>query len=179
MTALEAPSASEPHAPAHIENLNPDRTLPVLIAGAGLSGLTLANALSAASIPFIVLERDTTLHGRAQGYRLSLDAGRGTGGADGLKAVLSAQRYAFFEESCGEECEPAGRVDAITGRKEVGGYRGLLSTGGWGVVGPVLGRLVWYKWAHSKGVVDFATSCKSHCLHGNKRQGALFSLSIS
>ncbi|GJC97400.1 cercosporin toxin biosynthesis protein [Colletotrichum higginsianum] len=45
---------------------------PVLIIGAGISGLCLAQALRKVGIPFKVFERDSAIDSRPQGYRLKL-----------------------------------------------------------------------------------------------------------
>jgi len=49
---------------------------PVLICGAGISGLTLAKALQLQGIQVIVFERDEALEGRPQGYSLTIQQGR-------------------------------------------------------------------------------------------------------
>jgi hypothetical protein len=121
-------------APPSITPVRPS-ILPVLIAGAGLGGLALANSLSRSQIPYLVLERDSDLHGRAQGYRIALDGGgRGNkGGADGLRAVLGGEKFELFEKTCGEECGASGRVDAKSGKLEAKGVswdgRGWVSLG--------------------------------------------------
>ena len=134
--------------------------LPVLIAGAGLGGLTLANSLSRSNIPFVVLERDSDLLGRAQGYRISIDGGKGTGGADGLRAVLSPEKFAFFERSCGNEDGAAGRVDAKTGKLESKGVYGLLSAGGLAVVWALVSRIVGKKWDGGAGLWRLISGCE-------------------
>ncbi len=65
----------------------------VLIIGAGLGGLCLAQSLRRAGIPFSVYERDSEPFARPQGYRLHLD-----GDALGaLAEVLSPVLFALFE----------------------------------------------------------------------------------
>ena len=67
--------------------------LKVLIVGAGLGGLTLAQSLRSAGIDVQVFERDKSPWDRPQGYRLHLDA-------DALNAVhevLPPQLHALFE----------------------------------------------------------------------------------
>ena len=67
--------------------------LHVLVVGAGLGGLTLAQSLHRQGVRVSVFERDDTPWARTQGYRLHLDA-------DALNAareVLPAQLYRMFE----------------------------------------------------------------------------------
>lgn len=133
--------------------------LPVLIAGAGLGGLALANSLSRSNIPFLVLERDSDLHGRAQGYRIAIDGGKGTGGADGLRAVLSAERFAFFERTCGAEEGVSGRVDAKSGKLEAKGVWGMISTGGLALIWALLSRVLGKRWDGGMGLWRFISGC--------------------
>ena len=65
----------------------------VLVVGAGLGGLCLAQSLRPAGIEVQVVERDTTLWDRPQGYRLHLEADA----LAALREVLSAERHALFE----------------------------------------------------------------------------------
>ena len=65
----------------------------VLIAGAGLGGLTLAQSLVLAGIDFEVFERDKSSFDRPQGYRLHLDADA----INAAREVLSSELRAVFE----------------------------------------------------------------------------------
>ncbi|KAF2098309.1 cercosporin toxin biosynthesis protein [Rhizodiscina lignyota] len=69
---------------------------PVLIIGAGIGGLSLANGLQKLGIPFIVLERDASLGTRPQGYRVRL----GADGAEALKHNLTPEIWDMFERTC-------------------------------------------------------------------------------
>lgn len=69
---------------------------PVLIMGAGISGLCLAQALKKAGIPFRVFERDPAMNARPQGYRLKLESDA----ARALEESLDADTYAAFVTSC-------------------------------------------------------------------------------
>ena len=67
--------------------------LKILIVGAGLGGLALAQSLRRAAIDFEIFERDGSPFDRAQGYRLHLDA-------DAISAmgeVLAPDLHAVFE----------------------------------------------------------------------------------
>lgn len=67
--------------------------LKVLIAGAGLGGLALAQMLKNAGVEVDVLERDANPWERAQGYRLHIDAD----GVGGVSAALPPHLLALFE----------------------------------------------------------------------------------
>ncbi|GLY94011.1 NAD(P)/FAD-dependent oxidoreductase [Actinoplanes sp. NBRC 103695] len=64
----------------------------VLIAGAGLGGLSLAQALLGHGIPVQLFERDATPWDRPQGYRLHLEADA----LHALREVLPPERHALF-----------------------------------------------------------------------------------
>jgi len=53
------------------------KALRVAVAGGGLGGLCLAQGLARAGADVMVYERDATLAGRRQGYRLHVDARAG------------------------------------------------------------------------------------------------------
>ncbi|KAG8160653.1 hypothetical protein KVR01_008917 [Diaporthe batatas] len=79
--------------PQATEDLNDQ---PVLIVGAGISGLCLAQALNKARIPFRVFERDAALDSRPQGYRLKLQADA----SKALAEILPEDIYQEFQTSC-------------------------------------------------------------------------------
>ena len=62
---------------------------PVLIIGAGLSGLVLAHGLKRQSIPFKIYERDSSPTSRSQGYRIRLNLI----GLDALHHILPVDVY--------------------------------------------------------------------------------------
>src|SRR5215831_17458953 len=64
---------------------------PVAIAGAGLSGLCLAQALLRAGFDVHVYERDPSLQARRQGYRITIDHY----GASALKRCLPPHLFAL------------------------------------------------------------------------------------
>lgn len=71
---------------------------PILISGAGLSSLLLAQALRRASIPFQIFERDASISFRAQGYRLRLS----NEGLDAIESVLDPTDFQTFWDHCGK-----------------------------------------------------------------------------
>ena len=86
---------------------------PILISGAGLASLLLAQALLRAGIPFLVFESDSSISFRAQGYRLRLSAE----GLDAIESVLGPEDFQKFWDLCGKtggggDVVP---IDAITG----------------------------------------------------------------
>jgi len=72
--------------------------LRVAVAGGGLGGLCLAQGLLRAGADVAVYERDTTLAGRRQGYRLHVDARAGLA----LQACLPPETLALFQATCGQ-----------------------------------------------------------------------------
>ena len=67
--------------------------LKVLIAGAGLGGLCLAQALRQHDVDVAVFERDTSLWDRPQGYRLHIDSD----GVNALYQSLTPNLYKLFD----------------------------------------------------------------------------------
>ena len=83
----------------------------VVVTGAGLAGLALANGLAGAGHDVTVLEADQEANARPQGYRIHLD-GRGLRALEGL---LPAEYYRLVEQTCGQFAEPR-RLQVLTGR---------------------------------------------------------------
>jgi len=65
---------------------------PVLISGAGLGGLLLAQSLRSHRIPFRLYERDAAGSSRGQGYRIRISVD----GISALEQVLDPAHYARF-----------------------------------------------------------------------------------
>jgi 2-polyprenyl-6-methoxyphenol hydroxylase-like FAD-dependent oxidoreductase len=89
-------------------------TKPILIAGAGIGGLALAQGLRKASIPFRVFEREAALNVRSQGYRVRIDEH----GQNALKALLEPVCYERLVKSCPPNPTGIGAstvLDALTG----------------------------------------------------------------
>lgn len=112
---------------------------PMLIIGAGLGGLALAQGLKKAGISFKVFERDHTINYRPQGYRIRL---HGEGSFAGLRANLSNELWTFFEKTCPEtRLGPVPNINARTGdmmhNTPFGAPCGASSGPGGGVRGPL------------------------------------------
>jgi 2-polyprenyl-6-methoxyphenol hydroxylase-like FAD-dependent oxidoreductase len=92
---------------------------PILISGAGLSGLLLARSLRSRNIPFELYERDSAGTSRSQGYRIRLSSQ----GLNALETVLSPEAYTDFKAGCSDN--GSGQIlgyDAITmEEKQFGG----------------------------------------------------------
>ncbi|SPO04325.1 uncharacterized protein DNG_07009 [Cephalotrichum gorgonifer] len=89
-------------------------TKPILISGAGLASLLLAQSLRSSKIPFKIFERDASFVFRAQGYRLRLS----DEGLDAIESVLEPPLWAKFWDTCGKT-GGSGFVafDAVTGEE--------------------------------------------------------------
>jgi len=83
----------------------------VLIIGAGVGGLALAQGLQKSSIPFTVFERDPRSDYRAQGYRLKINGD----GANALKAVLTDEDFQYFRDTCAESFPGETNINALDG----------------------------------------------------------------
>ncbi|KAH7361635.1 hypothetical protein B0T11DRAFT_76472 [Plectosphaerella cucumerina] len=126
---------------------------PVLISGAGIASLLLAQSLRIANIPFKIFERDASFTFRAQGYRLRLS----TEGLDAIESVLRADTipWARFWHRCGKTAG-AGLVtyDAVTGEVTDHGLPENLASRDGKVVGIARGAM--------REV--FAEGCEDHIL---------------
>lgn len=71
-------------------------TLPVLIIGAGLGGICLAQALHKNNIPYKLFEQDQKSNFRAQGYRLRITQD----GVAALQEALTPELFTLFEKTC-------------------------------------------------------------------------------
>lgn len=122
---------------------------PILILGAGISGLALAQGLLKSNIPFRIYERDTHFNLRAQGYRVRIVGP----GVEALQSVLPPALYSRLEASCAINADggqgPGARLDALSaeeiesffgkgGPPRIGGNPGM---GGPGKGGPVAGMM--------------------------------------
>lgn len=93
-------------------------TLPVLIIGAGLGGLCLAQALRKNNIPFELFEQDERRNFRSQGYRLRINHY----GIDALEESLTPEVFDIFERTCaasagfGVSLKPDGSMPSAMGR---------------------------------------------------------------
>lgn len=132
---------------------------PILISGAGLASLLLAQSLRASGIPFKIFERDASFVSRAQGYRLRLSAE----GLDAIEAVLPADLWQKFWATCGKT-GGAGfeSYDAVTGAlTEHVGPEALASRGGKvvgiarGAMREVLAEGCWDRIEWSRTVVGY------------------------
>jgi 2-polyprenyl-6-methoxyphenol hydroxylase-like FAD-dependent oxidoreductase len=87
---------------------------PILISGAGLASLLLAQSLLHANIPFLIFERDSSFSIRAQGYRLRLSSE----GLDAIESVLGPEGFQRFWDKCGKTGGSGfAAIDAYTGSK--------------------------------------------------------------
>jgi 2-polyprenyl-6-methoxyphenol hydroxylase-like FAD-dependent oxidoreductase len=85
---------------------------PILISGAGISSLLLAQSLLRASIPFLIFEKNSSISFRAQGYRLRLSSE----GLDSIKSVLGPEGFQRFWNQCGKTGGGGfAAIDATTG----------------------------------------------------------------
>ncbi|GAB7355307.1 hypothetical protein MBLNU459_g5841t1 [Dothideomycetes sp. NU459] len=83
----------------------------VLIIGAGVGGLALAQGLRKSPIPFHIFERDPSADYRPQGYRLKINGD----GAEALKSILSAQDFERFTRTCAESFPGETNINALDG----------------------------------------------------------------
>jgi len=84
----------------------------IIIIGAGLGGLTFAQGLKKAGLPFHVYERDPTPDFRTQGYRIRIIPE----GTDALKACLTPELFDLYESSCAELVPGETLLNALDGQ---------------------------------------------------------------
>eukprot|EP01133_Synstelium_polycarpum_P007396 gene7396-8645_t len=92
---------------------------PILIIGAGIGGLSLAQGLKSAGIPCRVYERDGSADYRTQGYRLRINHF----GATALKSMLSQESWELFESTCADTkvgMTAMNAIDAVVSRSVMG-----------------------------------------------------------
>ncbi|KAJ9142438.1 Zeaxanthin epoxidase, chloroplastic [Pleurostoma richardsiae] len=105
---------------------------PVLISGAGLASLLLAQSLRLSKIPFKIFERDASFVFRAQGYRLRLSSE----GLDAIESVLDPETFQRFWDKCGKTGGSGfSAFDAVTGEQTEHVVPENLSSRGGKVVG--------------------------------------------
>ncbi|KAK7428216.1 hypothetical protein QQZ08_005282 [Neonectria magnoliae] len=111
---------------------------PVLISGAGLASLLLAQSLRLSKIPFKIFERDASFVFRAQGYRLRLSSE----GLDAIESVLEAPTWQRFWDACGKTGGSGfSAFDAVTGEQTEHVVAEDLSSRGGKVVGIARGDM--------------------------------------
>lgn len=71
---------------------------PIIIIGAGLGGLALAQGLHKSSIPVKIYERGLSQDLRSQGYRLRIHGD----GLDALRSVLTDEIWNLFKDTCAD-----------------------------------------------------------------------------
>lgn len=86
-------------------------SLHIVIIGAGLGGLCLAQGLNKNGISVAVYEKDASPFSRTQGYRIRIDQT----GRNALQACLPPHRYDVFVRTCAQS---AAGVDTVNGQLE-------------------------------------------------------------
>ena len=112
---------------------------PVLISGAGIASLLLAQCLLRSNIPFQVFERDASISFRGQGYRLRLS----DEGLEAIESVLGSEAYQRFYDRCGKTGGSGfAGFDAVTGeRTDKNMFGETLGSKGGKIVGIARGEM--------------------------------------
>lgn len=107
-------------------------TKPILISGAGIASLLLAQCLRRSNMPIRIFERDSSFTFRAQGYRLRLSSE----GLDAIESVLDGPHFQRFWDKCGKTGGSGfAAFDAITGEQTEHAAPESLSSWGGKIVG--------------------------------------------
>lgn len=88
---------------------------PILIIGAGIAGLVLAQGLKYRNIPFKVYERNDSLFAKSQGYRFRCEAP----GLEALEETVSPEMWDLIEKTHPKDSPPVLTIlDSVTGEKK-------------------------------------------------------------
>jgi 2-polyprenyl-6-methoxyphenol hydroxylase-like FAD-dependent oxidoreductase len=101
-------------------------TLRVIIAGAGLGGLTLAHGLRRAGVEVTVYERDPGPGARAQGARFHID----DRGIRALRACLPSEQFELFHATLGGASDKLLVIGDVDGRLEILGSNSFTGAEG-------------------------------------------------
>ena len=82
----------------------------ILIIGAGIAGLSLAQTLKQSQIDFTIYERDPAVDSRAQGYRIKIFPDT----IAHLRQILSPELWKEFEHSCADTAMGESTINALT-----------------------------------------------------------------
>lgn len=122
---------------------------PVIICGAGIASLLLAQSLQRSRIPFEIFERDASLTFRGQGYRLRLS----DAGLEAIESALGPEAYESFYDQC-SKTGGSGFIglNAVTGERDDTSLGGeTLDSKGGKIVGCARGEM---RRIFMKGVED-------------------------
>ena len=97
----------------------------VLVIGAGLGGLCLAQGLRQARVDVAVYERDEGLVVRKQGHRVHLDSR----GEQALRECLQPRLYDLFLATCGQPSRGVALFRVVEGQLQEGGTRPFPESG--------------------------------------------------
>ncbi|OLB58939.1 MAG: hypothetical protein AUI01_00400 [Ktedonobacter sp. 13_2_20CM_2_56_8] len=97
----------------------------VLVIGAGLGGLCLAQGLRQAGVNVAVYERDEGLVVRKQGHRVHLDSR----GEQALRECLQPRLYDLFLATCGQPSRGVALFRVVEGQLQEGGTRPFPESG--------------------------------------------------
>ncbi|KAF1815007.1 FAD/NAD(P)-binding domain-containing protein [Eremomyces bilateralis CBS 781.70] len=156
------------------ESSNPSSR--VLIVGAGVGGLALAQGLRRAGVQFHVFERDLQLATQHKSHRLRIDAD----GVSALKEILSPQLWTKFERTCAGTTILETDIDAIRGKltgSRIGNRKGGATyTADRNVLKGILSTGVDQNMTYGKHFIDYNFTDKGvvvNFLDGTSEEGAI------